>query len=116
MFETINYLLYDKSKKELDYDLLEEFNSYITRKTFSYYDNGKYCNYINDTINSYGDIFITKEDQFNFYNSIIPKLKRKRFEYIKKTPKKDEQEFKVVPEFLSKREVEFYNSTLTKLN
>jgi len=115
MFNTINYLLYDKSEPKLNSDLLEEFNPYLTIKAFSYYDSGSFCNHINDTINIYGNVFDTKEDQFNFLQAVIPKLKRKKIEYIKKSPKVDEDESEKIPEFLSKREIEMYENMLTNL-
>jgi hypothetical protein len=88
MFDAINYLLHEKNKSELDPDLLQEFNPFFTSKVFSYYDSGKYSGYINDTLNIYSEIFKTKEDKFKFFDAVIPKLKRRKSEYIKK-PKID---------------------------
>jgi hypothetical protein len=64
--------------------------------------------YANDTINTYGNVFRTKEDQFRFYEQIIPKVKKKRVVYIKK-PREEVTESKMpmaIPEFYSKREME----------
>ena len=114
MFRAINYLLHEKKKPELDVELLESFNPVITSKSFSYYNRGSYCDYINDTLNLYGNIFKIKEDQFKFFDNMIPKLPIRRGEYIKK-PKLVEAEVDLTPppEFLSKREVALYK-TLTK--
>jgi len=106
MFESVNYLLHEKNKSELDVDLLQDFKPHFTTKVFSYYDSGKYCNYINDTLNVYSGIFKTKEDEFKFFDAVIPKLKRRRSEYIKK-PKVEEvkEEVQHIPEFMSIREM-----------
>lgn len=109
MFETINYLLYEKNKPELDPDLLQEFNPFITLKAFSYYDSGKYSNFVNDTLNVYSGIFKTKEEEFKFFDAIIPKLKIRRSEYIKKSKvEKIVEDVQHIPEFLSKREIALY--------
>ncbi len=107
MFDAVNYLLYEKNKSDLDHDILQEFNPFITTKVFSFYDSGKYCNYINDTLNVYSGIFKTKEEEFMFFDSVIPKLKRRKSEYIKKS-KKDKigEPDKGIPEFFSKREID----------
>lgn len=110
MFDAINYLLHEKNKKELDPDLIQEFNPYMTTKVFSFYDSGKYCNYINDTLNSYSNLFKTKEEEFIFFDSIIPKLKRRKSEYIKKIKSdKGKVDAQHIPEFLSKRELDIYD-------
>ena len=111
MFDTINYLLYEKNKKDLDFYLLDEFNPYMTTKVFSFYDSGKYCNYINDTLNVYSGLFKTKEAEFVFFDSVIPKLKRKKSEYIKKTKSEKIKDVQHIPEFLSKREIDMINQS-----
>lgn len=111
MFNAVNYLLYEKNKLELDGDLLREFNPFFTSKVFSFYDSGRHCNYINDTLNIYSGIFETKEDEFKFFDAVIPKLKRKKSEYIKKAKVDKVKEVKEhVPEFLSKRELDMMNN------
>lgn len=106
-FDTINYLLYNKSKKELDNELLVEFDPYLTLKAFSFYGQGTYVNFINDTLNSYSKIFKTEEDRFRFFENVIPKLKKSKFEYIKRPKKEKVEEVKLpVPEFYSQREID----------
>jgi hypothetical protein len=110
MFDTINYLLHEKNKPDLDPDLLQEFNPYFTSKVFSYYDSGKYSGYINDTLNLYSGIFKTREEEFKFFDAIIPKLKRRKSEYIKQVKVEDEvKDTRHIPEFLSKREIDSYD-------
>ena len=103
-FKASNYLIFDKPKKELDGELLAEFSPWMTTKTFSFYGDGQLTDYINDTLNRYSDLFKVKEDQFRFFENIIPKQKRKRITYIKKA-KKEKVEDIPIPEFYSKREI-----------
>jgi hypothetical protein len=108
-FNTIQYLLFLKNKPELDSDLLESFVPFLTTKTFSFYNND-YVDYINESLNVYGYIFDSKENQFKFFDNIIPKLKRKKIDYIKKTKKEKEKDPIPVPEFYSKREIDMIES------
>lgn len=110
-FNALNYLLYEKDKTELDPDLLQEFVPFLCQKVFSFYDGGKHVNYVNDTLNQYTSIFLEKEDQFRFYDAIIPKLSRRKWEYIKKTEKKTKAKPpSAIPEFYSKREIDILKS------
>jgi hypothetical protein len=109
-FDTINYLLFEKRKPELDNALLEEFNAYMTSRMFSFYDGGKYINYINDTLNTYGSVFKAKEEQFKFYETIIPKLPRKKLNYVKKNKKEKVTEKPPIPDFYSKREIDMFEN------
>ena len=107
MFQTINYLLHEKNKKGLDPELISNFNPFITRKAFSFYNSGTYVNYINDTLNTYDNLFETVEENFKFYDNLIPILPRRKHEYISKGKKKEtkKEEEKQIPEFYSKREL-----------
>lgn len=105
MFTTVNYLLHEKRKPELDPELLGNFNPFITKKSFSFYNNGQFCNYINDTLNVYSGIFKSREAEFRFFENLIPRLSRRKSEYIKRV-KKDPVEMPSVPEFYSRREIE----------
>ena len=113
MFNTINYLIHKKDKKELDAELLGNFNPFITNKVLSFYK-GVDCNYINDTLNTYGNVFPHVEEQFKFFENIIPKLKYQKYEYIKK-PKQEEKIVKIIPEFYSSRELDLFDN-LSKYN
>jgi hypothetical protein len=110
LFDTINYLLYKKDKNELDNELLEFFDPYMVSRYLSFYDKGSLADYSNDTLNIYSNIFKTKEEQFLFFEQIIPKLKWSKIDYIKR-PKKEEVKVgknkspEVIPEFYSKREI-----------
>lgn len=104
-FDTINYLLFEK-RKPLDTDLLQEFNPYVTMKSFSFYGEGTYCNYINESLNRFQRLFENREDMFKFYEQIIPIQKRKRITYLKRKKEDKPEEPEPVPEFYSKREID----------
>lgn len=112
-FNTVNYLLYEDRKKELDGELLAEFNPWLTRKMFSYYDFGEFVPYINDTINIFDHIHPDKEHMFKFYEIMIPKQRKKHVKYLKrKKTTEDKEDDKPIPEFYSKRELkilDYYN-------
>ena len=108
-FNTTKYLIFDKPKSELDSELLSEFNPWLTTRTFSFYNDGAMVGYINDTLNRYSQIFPTKEEQFKFFENVIPKQKRKRISYIKK-PKAKPQEVERIPEFYSRKEFDMLNN------
>jgi hypothetical protein len=108
MFKAINYLLFEK-RKPLDSEILDEFHPYMVGRYLSMYDDN-FVSYVNDTLNTYGNLFDNKEDQFLFYENLIPKLKRKNIDYVKrkKVEKKDDEISNAIPEFLSSREIEEY--------
>ena len=107
-FKTVTYLLFEKQKPELDSELLEEFDAYLTTKSFSFVNDGAYVDFVNDTINIYGNIFPSKEETFKFFDNVIPRQKKSRINYIgrPKTPKVEEQ---IIPEFYSKREFDMFD-------
>lgn len=111
MFNTIDYLLFEKDKHELDNELLANFTPYMVARYLSFYDSSL-IGYTNDTLNTYGNIFKSKEDQFLFFQNVIPKLKKKRIAYIKrpKEEKKKDEDPVPVPEFYSRREMDMINS------
>lgn len=104
MFEAINYLLFQKNKEELDNEILSSFVPYMVARYLSFYDKD-YVNYVNDTLNTYSSVFDSPEGKFKFFDNIIPKVKRKKIEYVKKVKEVKEDEIPI-PEFYSKRELE----------
>lgn len=77
-----------EDKGEITSELLSEFSPYMTTRYLSFYSKDL-LKYANDTINVYGNLFDTDEETFKFYKNVIPKLKRKKINYISKK-KKDE--------------------------
>jgi hypothetical protein len=106
-FKATNYLLFEERNSELDSELLQEFSPYMTNKTLSFYGDGILIDHVNDILNVYGNLFSNKEDQFKFFENIIPKLPKKKINYIKKQ-KVEKKEETPIPEFYSKRELEMF--------
>lgn len=109
LFDTINYLLFEKRKSELDNELLEYFQPYVVTRYMTFFSND-FVQYANESLNKYGQIFKTKEDQFRFFENIIPATRKKRINYVKR-PKEEKVKEDVdaaVPEFYSKREMEMF--------
>lgn len=114
LFDTINHILFEKKKDQLDVELLEFFDPYMTMRYFSAYDK-EYVNYINDTLNIFQDTFGTKEEKFIFYENVIPKSKYKRIDYPskhKESLKKEKitEPVKSLPEFYSRRELKYIDT------
>jgi hypothetical protein len=112
MFKTVKYLLFE-DRRDIDSEILEDFVPYLVTRYLSMYDKD-FIHYANDTLNVYGNLFNDKEEQFRFYENVIPRLKRKDIKYIKRkrldTPKK-----KHIPEFMSEREYDEYFDTFSDI-
>ncbi len=78
-------MLFDK-KGEMTNELLEEFSPYMVTRYLSFYDDDL-LNYANETVNKYNSIFENDEERFRFFENVIPKLKRKRINYISRKRK-----------------------------
>jgi hypothetical protein len=52
------------------------------------------CEYINETSNKFWNLFDDKGNQYNYLYNLIPKLKYRKINYLKK----------IIPEFYSQRE------------
>lgn len=85
MFNVVNHMLFDK-KSEMSNELLEDFSPYMVTRYLSFYDNDL-LNYANETVNKYSQIFETDEECFRFFEHVVPKLKRKKINYISKNNK-----------------------------
>lgn len=110
-FNTINHLLFETKKPQLDVELLENFSPYLTIRSLTMLcPSVDMVSYANETLNTYYNLFSSKEDQFRFFENIIPKSKKKRFSYLKKPKKEDKKEMEMVPEFYSKREIDNLNN------
>lgn len=116
IFEYINSIVFSKKKIELNCDDASTFSVFMLNRWISFYSN-ETVNYINQTTNKYSGLFDNKQDQYNFLYNIIPALKFKHINYIKKTKKdKDTEEVitQITPDFISKKEHN-YNIELLKL-
>lgn len=107
-----------EKRRELDNELLANFNPYLTVKSVSFYDDGLYASYVNDTLNTYGHIFKSEEDKFKFFENVIPISKKKRINYLKKEAKIIDKPAipAPVPEFYSRKEWDRLTKMEEKLN
>lgn len=111
LFDTINYLLFERRKPELDNELLAYFEPYIVTRYMTFSD-PNFVEYTNESLNKYSQIFNSKEDQFRFFENIIPRTGRKQIDYVKKPKEekvKEDVVMSAVPEFYSKREMEMFD-------
>ena len=108
MFNSINHILFDKPSQEIDASCLDDFSPYMVNRYFSFYDNGDYVDYINDTTNTYHSIFNTPEEQYKFFEHMVPKLKKRKINYVKRLKKVDKTDTPVnqIPDFYSRKEWE----------
>lgn len=81
MFASINRLMYKNT--EVTSDTINEFSPYMTNRWISFYDTQQAV-MINEVFNKHAPIFEDKYDQFKFYDALIPKLRYKKMQYVKK--------------------------------
>lgn len=107
IFQYLNSILYSKKKIDLNCDDEQQFNYFMINRWTSMYSK-EVCNYINNTSNKYWSLFTDKKPQYNYLYNVIPKIKFKKINYIKKTKKdkKAKEDKKIIPDFCSKREYE----------
>jgi hypothetical protein len=105
IFQYLNSLLFSKKKADMNRDDESQFNMFMINRWTSMYSK-EINNYINETSNKYWNLFEEKDSQYNFLYHLLPKLKFKRINYIKKIKKekKQKEEKLFIPEFLSERE------------
>jgi len=116
IFDYLNSILYSKNRIELNCDEESQFNSFMMNRWISFYSPELSC-YINETGNKHAHLFQDKQDQFNYYYTVIPKLKFKKINYIKKATKEaKEEEQPILPEFISNREYKNYVEFNKKLS
>lgn len=125
-FEIINNLLFFKNKEVVDDDL-KLFVPYLVSRYLSMYSN-ETCNYANEILNNKHLIDVLEPmEVYNLYNTLIPKLRYKKINYIKKSkaekaPSKKEQEEQIKLEAFAKnaelsiKEVTNIINTIKELN
>ena len=107
IFQYINSLLYSKKKIDMNCDDETQFNQYMINRWTSMYS-PEIASFINETSNKFWSLL---------YN-LLPRLKYKKIQYIKKTKKdkKKKEDEPILPEFLSKREYKLYVDLETTIN
>lgn len=110
IFNFIDSVLFTKKKLNTINEGETQFNLYMLNRWGSMYSSDV-AYIINETSNKYGKLFQTKEEQYQFVLNMLPKVKKKRINYIKKTkeePKKEDNEIALIAKAMemSKRELE----------
>ena len=113
-FDSLNNILFNKntSEKRVQEDL-EEFSPFMINRWGSMYD-GNTCTLINATTNRFTSIFEDKMRIYKMFLYIIPRLGRKRINYIKKKKVElDEEDQELIDTLaheleLSKKEINMY--------
>jgi hypothetical protein len=110
IFNFIDSVLFTKKKLNTINEGETQFNLYMLNRWGSMYSSDV-AYIINETSNKYGKLFQTKEEQYQFVLNMLPKVKKKRINYIKKTKeeaKKEDNEILLIAKAMeiSKRELE----------
>jgi hypothetical protein len=88
-FTHLKNVLYKKDNNLLsNNDLYKDFNIYLMNKWMSFYSTDM-CIYINEFCNLYKN-FDDKKEWYQYYLKIIPKMRFKKINYIKKGKKSEE--------------------------
>jgi len=112
IFNYIDSVLFTKQKLNKLNEDETEFNLYMLNRWCSMYSPDM-AQIINETTNRQKELFTLKQDQYNFIFNILPKVKKKRINYIKKIKSEEEKEDKNIPITskileISQREVKQY--------
>jgi hypothetical protein len=110
IFNFIDSVLFTKKKLNTINEGETQFNLYMLNRWCSMYSSD-IAQILNETTNKYGKLFQTKQEQYDFILNMLPRVKKKRLNYIKKVkeePKKEDTELALIAKAMemSKRELE----------
>ena len=110
IFNFIDSVLFTKKKLNTINEGETQFNLYMLNRWCSMYSSD-IAQILNETTNKYGKLFQTKQEQYDFILNMLPRVKKKRLNYIKKVkeePKKEDNELALIAKAMemSKRELE----------
>ena len=93
-FEVLSNTFHTKKVNELDQEGLGFFNGYMISRWLSFYSDSQ-CIFVNETLNKFGYIFQDKQPQYRLFFNLIPRLRFKKIQYIKKKKEQQEKEEKL---------------------
>ena len=110
IFNYIDSVLFTKKKLNTINEGETQFNLYMLNRWCSMYSSDV-AQILNETTNKYGKLFQTKQEQYDFILNMLPRVKKKRLNYIKKVKeeaKKEDNEIALIAKSMeiSKRELE----------
>jgi len=91
IFNYIDSVLFTKQKLNKLNEDETQFNLYMLNRWCSMYSPDM-AHIINETTNRQKELFTLKQDQYNYVLNILPKVKKKRINYIKKVKSEEEKE------------------------
>ena len=114
-FDMLRTLFFNRRESTyiLDTESQTHFVPFLLNRWLSFYDRDR-CILVNETINKYTGIFEDKHDLFKLYYKLLPVLKFKKIEYIKKKKESSNEEEKynisliAKNKNISKREILMY--------
>lgn len=114
IFQYLNSLLFSKKKIDMNCDDESQFNLFMVNRWSSMYSK-EINEYVNETSNKYWSLFDDKLNQYNYLYNLLPRLRFKRLNYLKKIKKekKNKEEKQIIPEFYSEREF-MYNKSMVE--
>lgn len=120
IFNFIDSVLFNKKKLNTINEGETQFNYYMVARWCSMYS-PDIAQILNETTNIYGKMFFTKQEQYELLLNVLPKVKKKKINYLKKNKEeKIEQnlEIKNLAKILelSEREISQYIDFLTNLH
>ena len=92
-FQIQNKLFYSKKDDAgfLDQEGESAFVPFLLNRWLSFYSKDT-PHFVNETLNRYSGLFEDKQQLYRLYYNLIPRLKFKRIQYIKKVKKDKEEE------------------------
>jgi hypothetical protein len=110
IFNFIDSVLFNKKKLNTINEGETQFNLYMLNRWCSMYSSD-IAHIVNETSNKYGKLFQTKQEQYEFLLNMLPRVTKKRINYIKKVkeePQKEDNELGLLAKAMetSKREIE----------
>lgn len=114
-FDILRILFFKKSNSAdiINCDDLQSFTPYMINRWLSFYDNQRAI-FVNETLNKFSGLYDEKSESFKFYSNLIPSLRFKKINYIKKnkdkTTDKEDNKSAIIAHnnLISSREVEMY--------
>ena len=114
-FDILRILFFKKhnSVDNVNCDDLQSFTPFMINRWLSFYDNQRAI-FVNETLNKFSGLYDDKSDSFKFYSNLIPTLKFKKINYVKKnkdkTTDKEDNKPAIIARnnLISTREVEMY--------
>ena len=112
IFNHIDSVLFTKQKLNKLNEDETQFNLYMLNRWCSMYSTD-IAQIINETTNKKMEFLTLKQDQYNYIFNILPKVKKKRINYIKKIKNEENKEENYISSYakvleISEREIEEY--------